>query len=304
MIQGLTVINDRGEQLKIDLFRPLESGFLITNIEGLGPGKATINTTEMATYDGSLYNSSRANQRNIVITFKYLDVPTIEDVRYLSYKYFPLNRKITLIVETTNRVAEIDGWVESNEPDIFSDAETASISIICPYPYFKLHGSAGTNVTVFYGVDALFEFPFENADVESPLLEFGAIQQKMQQNIYYDGDAEVGMKIVMHALGEVGDVTIYNMQTREQMRIPEARLVALTGKKIVYGDTITINTNKGEKSITLERDGITTNILNVLDKGTSWLTLRKGDNLLSYAASSGAEYLEFKIENQIIYEGV
>lgn len=304
MIKAITAINERGESLRIELTRPLETGFLVKSIDGLGPGKATINTTEMATYDGALYNSSRFNKRNITITFKYLNVPTIEDVRQKSYKYFPINQKITLIVETSNRTAEIDGWVESNEPVIFDKSETATISIICPYPYFKLYGSAGTNVSVFYGVDALFEFPFENESVDEPTIEFGAIQEKREQNIYYAGDAEVGMKIIMHALGEVGDVIVYNVQTREQMRILESRLVELTGSKLVYGDTITINTSKGEKGIWLEREGDTINILNVLDKGTSWLTLRKGDNLLAYSATYGAEFLEFKIENRIIYEGV
>ena len=304
MIKAITAVNDRGESLRIELTKPMETGFLVKNIDGLGPGKATINTTEMATYDGAMYNSSRFNQRTITITFKYLNVPTIEDVRQKSYKYFPINQQITLIVETTNRTAEINGWVESNEANIFDKAETATISIVCPDPYFKLYGSKGTEVHVFYGVDALFEFPFENDSLTEPILEFGSIQEKREQNIFYTGDAEVGMSFIMNALGEVGDVIIYNVRTREQMRILESRLVALTGEKLHKGDTITITTGKGEKGITLLRDGDTYNILNVLDKGTTWLTLKKGDNLLAYSASYGAEFLEFKIENRVIYEGV
>lgn len=304
MIKAITAVNDRGESLRIELTKPMETGFLVKNIDGLGPGKATINTTEMATYDGAMYNSSRFNQRTITITFKYLNVPTIEDVRQKSYKYFPINQQITLIVETTNRTAEINGWVESNEANIFDKAETATISIVCPDPYFKLYGSKGTEVHVFYGVDALFEFQFENDSLTEPMLEFGSIQEKREQNIFYTGDAEVGMSFIMNALGEVGDVIIYNVRTREQMRILESRLVALTGEKLHKGDTITITTGKGEKGITLLRDGDTYNILNVLDKGTTWLTLKKGDNLLAYSASYGAEFLEFKIENRVIYEGV
>lgn len=304
MIKAITAVNDRGESLRIELTKPMETGFLVKNIDGLGPGKATVNTTEMATYDGAMYNSSRFNQRTITITFKYLNAPTIEDVRQKSYKYFSINQQITLIVETTNRTAEINGWVESNEANIFDKAETATISIVCPDPYFKLYGSKGTEVHVFYGVDALFEFPFENDSLTEPMLEFGSIQEKREQNIFYTGDAEVGMSFIMHALGEVGDVIIYNVRTREQMRILESRLVALTGEKLHKGDTITITTGKGEKGITLLRDGDTYNILNVLDKGTTWLTLKKGDNLLAYSASYGAEFLEFKIENRVIYEGV
>mgnify|MGYP006331074111 CR=1 FL=1 len=303
MIRAIVIENERSEQLRLTLSNPLETGFMVANVDGLGPGKATINTTPMATNDGALFNSSRINERTITITFIYLPVPTVEDVRQLSYKYFPLNRKIKLIVETDNRTAEIDGYVESNEPVIFSKQEGATISIRCPNPFFYLYGKLGTNVTVFYGVNALFQFPFSNEGLD-PVIELGAIQEKRSQNIYYAGDSEVGMKIIMHALGEVGDVIIYKVETREQMRIPMARLEALTGSPLVEGDVVTINTNKGEKGAWLEREGKTINILNCLDKNTDWLTLLKGDNLLAYSASFGAEFLEFKIENRVIYEGL
>jgi hypothetical protein len=68
MIKSVTVTNYLGESIKMELGFPEKSGFLIQNIDGLGPGKATINLTQFATSDGSLFNSAKLNERNIVFT--------------------------------------------------------------------------------------------------------------------------------------------------------------------------------------------------------------------------------------------
>ena len=51
MINGFTFTNFRGDSIDVDLRRPEVSGFLIKDVTGLGPAKATINSTEVATYD-------------------------------------------------------------------------------------------------------------------------------------------------------------------------------------------------------------------------------------------------------------
>lgn len=304
MVNALTVINSLGEQLRIELRNPRETGFAVKSITGLGPPKANINTTEVITNDGSLYNSSRVNQRNIVISFLYLPVPTIEEVRQSSYKYFPINKEVTLIVETDKRIAMTKGYVEANEPDIFSKQEGATISIICPDPYFYLYGTDGITVSVFRGVVSVFEFPFSNESLNENLIQLGAIQESTAQNIYYEGDSDVGMDIIMEAEGEVGDITIYKLTTREQMRLSSEKLAALTGSGLVKGDKVIIKTSRGEKGVTLYRQGDEINILNALDKGVNWIRLTKGDNLIAYTTSRGGEYLNFWIENKVIYEGV
>ncbi len=92
MIRAVTFTNYLGDSIRLDLARPEESGFIIKSVTGLGPGKANINTTEIATNDGSLFNSSRMPSRNIVISLAYMWKDSIEDVRQLSYKYFPIKR--------------------------------------------------------------------------------------------------------------------------------------------------------------------------------------------------------------------
>lgn len=304
MIKSITVTNYLGDSIELDLARPEKTGIVVESITGLGPGTANINITEISTNDGGLYNSSRLSRRNIVITLRYLWKKSIEDARQLSYKYFPIKKKLKLLIETDNRKAEIEGYVESNDPDIFSKDERADISIICPNPFFYSAGSDGNNTTIFFGIEPLFEFPFSNESLTECLLETGAVQNQTEKLITYDGDSEIGVTITIHAVGEASNIAIYNTGTREIMRIDTDKLAEFTGSGIIAGDDIIICTVKGKKSITLQRAGKTTNILNCLVKNSNWFQLAKGDNVFAYTADSGASNLQFKIENRIIYEGV
>lgn len=307
MIYSIVVTNYLGDRIKLELGKPDVSGFLIKSITGLGPAKANVNTTEGSTNDGSLFNSARLSQRNIVLDMVFINTvygESIEDLRQKSYKYFPLKKSVELTIETDNRYVKTTGYVESNEPNIFSSQEGTQISIICPDPYFYSAGEDGNNVTNFYSIDPMFEFPFSNESLDEPLLVFGEIQIKTEGVITYHGDSEIGVMIYIHAIGPATNINIYNTETREVMRINTEKISSLTGKGIVASDDIVINTAKGEKSITLIREGVSYNILNCLDKNTDWFTLAKGDNIFAFTADSGVTNLQFRVENKVIYEGV
>lgn len=307
MIYSIVVTNYLGDRIKLELGKPDVSGFLIKSITGLGPAKANVNTTEVSTNDGSLFNSARLSQRNIVLDMVFINTvygESIEDLRQKSYKYFPLKKSVELTIETDNRYVKTTGYVESNEPNIFSSQEGTQISIICPDPYFYSAGEDGNNVTNFYSIDPMFEFPFSNESLDEPLLVFGEIQIKTESVITYHGDSEIGVMIYIHAIGPATNINIYNTETREVMRINTEKISSLTGKGIVASDDIVINTAKGEKSITLIREGVSYNILNCLDKNTDWFTLAKGDNIFAFTADSGVTNLQFRVENKVIYEGV
>ena len=304
MIKSVTITNHLDESIKLDLFNPEESGFIIKSIEGLGPVKANINFKELATNDGAIDNSARLSSRNIVMSLQFMESPTIEETRLKSYKYFPIKRNIKFLIETDNRICETIGRVETNVPTIFSNAEGCQISILCSNPYFYSAGENGTNQTIFYGTEPLFEFPFSNESLTEDLIEFGSIENRTEGTIYYDGDAEIGITIQIHAVGEAEGLVIYNTKTREIMRINDDKLKSLIGSGIQAGDEITITTSRGEKGIYMLRNGVTTNILNSLEKPIKWFQLSKGDNTFAYTASAGLTNLQFRIENKVIYEGV
>lgn len=321
MLNSVTATNYLGESVKMVLTRPEESGFVIKNITGIGPGKADINTTDIATNDGSLYNSARMDTRNIVMKVIF-QATSIETQRQLSYKYFPIKKEVTLTFETDNRLASIKGYVEKNDPVIFSKLEETQISIICPDPYFYSVDEDGKGTTVFSGTEPRFNFlvdsnfnpipeepdsvysTFENPDPILPKIEFGEIKIKSEETVYYEGDSEVGVIIKIHAMGIVRMINIYNVNTREHMAIDTDKIESYTGSGIVAGDDIIIDTIRGEKSIKLLRNGVTTNILNCLNKDADWFTISKGDNIFTFTADYGGNNLQFTITNRILYEGI
>lgn len=301
MIHSVSVINHLGEMMEMNLRNPEESGFLISSMDGLGPGQAEISTTDLAAADGAVYNSSRLVSRNIVINLIFVAKPTIEDSRQKSYKFFPLKKNVTLLFQTDNRLVQIEGYVESNDPDIFSDQEGTSISIICPNPYFY---SISTNTTVFNGIEPMFEFPFSNESLTEPLLVMSELRTKYENAVYYDGDAETGFVMKIHFVGPASGISIYNVKSREIMKIDTTKLAAIVGSPIQASDDLIISTVTGKKSLTFIREGKTYNVLNALDRDSVWLKLAIGENILAFTAEEGNYNLQFEVYNDILFEGI
>lgn len=227
----------------------------------------------------------------------------IEEARHRSYKYFPTKKKLTLEFETDERVAVIDGYVESNDPTIFSSEEYTQISILCPNPYFR---SKTPVEVVFTGVEptGMFEFPFENDSLDEKLIVMGEIKEDKIYDVQYNGDADTGMLITMQAKGDVTKLNIYNTQTREKMSFDDAKIFQITGGYIQQGDIITVSTVKGEKYARLQRGVKVYNILNALARDSDWIQLTQGSNSIGYTAERGIDSLAFKIDYYVLYEGV
>ena len=324
MIKSVTVTNYLGESLKINLSEQNpKHGLLVTKIEGIGPVKATINKTSLATSDGSRFNSSKLEERNVVLylrfiestpelTDNYIDTTyNIENTRQRTYRYFPDKRQLTLSIETDNRNARVVGWVESNEPDIFSNEEGCQISIICPDPYFYSNEVGySPHVTEFSGLESEFEFPFSNESLSEDLIEFGSITPVTLKAFPYFGDQENGILMHIHFVEEV-DTNI-----RIEKRLPSntgvtmsyfllevEKFRALMGTNFLAGDVIDIDTTTNP-SIKLLRSGNYYNILNAASRDSDWFTLDKGTNIFYLTAYGNNPKLEFRIEDFTLYEGV
>lgn len=301
MIKSLTVTNHLGESLTMGIEDPNTTGLLISNIDGIGPGQADISTTELAATDGAVYNSSRLVSRNITIDLIFQGDPTIEDSRYLTYKYFPLKKEVVLTIVTDKRALQIDGYIESNDPNIFDKQEGTSISIVCPNPYFY---SLGTQTTVFSGIEPMFEFPFCNDSLTEKKLIFGEIQTKYENVVFYEGDAETGVLIEIHFIGPASGISIFNVENRETMKIDTNKIASIVGSEIVAGDSLVISTVTGKKSLTFWREGQSYNVLNCLDRKSDWLKLYLGLNVIAFTAVTGSSNLQFTISNDSLFEGV
>lgn len=328
MIHSLTVTNYMGESLSIVLTRPWETGIAITDIDGIGPEKADLTVTEVTTINGGFYNYGRRPSREIVLKIKYYEHDGIfcEDIRQMTYKYFPLNQKIRLTFKTDNRHCAIEGVTQSNSPDIFDKSEGAQISIICPDPYFyAVTDEVGKNseqqITTFQTVIPKFEFPFSNeygidpdgTIKESKNIIFGeVISKNIRSTVTYDGDGDEGILIRIHALGDFGDyayIMIKNTITGEQMRLNIA---------LKTGYTVEVCTIRGQKSAILydPEGNFVSNVMQYVDSGSDWFVLAHGRNDFEYTAyrwelvqsawlyNAVSEDVVVTIFNRTKYEGI
>ncbi len=263
--------------------------YTVTNITGLNPSSAVVNSSALATMDGAVYNNSRKNSRNIVMTV--LPERDIEANRLNLYRYAQPKYPVRVYFENERRNVYIDGYVETHECDLFSNRQAAQISIICPQPFFR---ETTENRTIASSVEPLFEFEFSTEhDVPK---EFSRIMKDKEIIVENKGDTETGVFIEMHATGDVSDPVIYNRSTGEFFAL---------NISMYNGDSVFINTNPGEKSVKGQnRSGKMDNLMNYMDLESRWLVLRQGQNVFTYEASGGYEYLHFDITVKDKFEGV
>lgn len=310
MIKSVTAVNFKGESIKMDLFHPESSGFIIIKIDGIGPGKATVTKNDSKVYDGGTITSARLPSRNIKMEIQFLWVNSIEDVRHKTYKYFPLKKPITLIFETDTRTVEIEGVVESNEPDIFSSEESTNISIICPDPYFYASGENARSKTEFSGINAMFEIPsdtgYSNESLTEALTEISTLYVQSERGIMNYGEVDIGVVISIKPLAIVkGILTISNVTLGQNMSFDLNKIKTITENDFHLGDELVINTLRGKKSVTLVREGKNYNALSCIDTRTDWIYLTSGENTFTYYLDGeGIEDLQFSVTNSILYEGV
>ena len=278
------VENKRGNKLNL---RQNEN-YTITSITGLGPPNATINTVNVGGFDGEKFNSSKAEKRNIVMTLKILG--DIETNRIALYKIFKTKEWVKFHYKNGLRDVYIEGYIESAPIELFTQNQEMQISIICPSPYFN---NAEEIIEDMNLIISMFYFPFAIGDEGQTISKYEEILEK---TIINEGDVEEGIVIEFRAIGgEVVNPKIFNRNTTE-----------FFGLNITMqeGDLISITTVKGSKTVTLLRNGENINIFNNIMKNITWLQLEPGDNVFTYEAETGAEFLNVLFRHIDLFEGV
>ena len=136
-------------------FNNLGGAYNITNITGLSPAKATINTNQAALIDGAIYNSSKVQMRTINIAFT-IEEP-VEANRLYVYQVLRPKKPITAMYKSNTLDVTISGYVESVNITHFDKKQKATVAIICPSPYWQ---SAVEVINEMSAVENMFYFPF------------------------------------------------------------------------------------------------------------------------------------------------
>lgn len=261
--------------------------YKVTSINGLNPPGATISTSTVAGFDGERYNSSRLNKRNVVIAV-VINENVAKNLDEFNKLLLP-KRYLKISYATKEKNVYIEGYIESFEYDHFSNKVKCQISVMCPKPYWRAQDA---EVTKMSPVVDLFEFPFS---IPAEGIAFSEYVGSMSEYITNPGNVETGVLIDIEATKKVKNPLIVNATTGQQMKL----LIVIN-----EGDHITVNTERGDKSIALERNGEKTNVLNTLDDTSEWLRLAPGSNRINYNADSGADNMLITIKCPILYGGV
>lgn len=244
MLTRIEAVTPKGSLLDLPL-DDTDTGLLITNIDGLGPVKATVTSAGFAQIDGSQFQSSRRENRNIVLTIAleadWSDF-TVRDLREMVYRHFMTKRWVKLKLYSTDKnTVEVDGVVESAEPDLFTAEPTINVSIVNFDPDF---------------IDPV------------PVIVPGTTTSTMATTtIDYDGTVETGFNLELFVDRALSDFSIYVNDTQ----------MDFTGS-LLANDVLRISTVRGQKYVRLTRDGVESSYLYGVTPQSKWVELEEGPN--------------------------
>jgi hypothetical protein len=258
----LSKVEVRGAQgnLLVLILEDVVEGLLVEEITGLDPVKATIVSSSFATMDGSQYQSSRRESRNITIKLGLEPDPTEDTVRTLRkrvYDFFMPKAPVDLrFFMEDGLTVNISGRVESCESAMFVEEPTVDISIINFDPDFL-------NLT--------------------PTVLAGSTTSTTTETLIdYDGTVETGIEFALNVNRTLGEFTIYHRLPNDEIRTLDF------AASLVSGDVLKINTVTGNKGATLTRTSVVSPVMYGISPQSNWIELTSGDNHIRVYAEGAA----------------
>ena len=281
----LILENAAGDRLTFGM----DSPFTISEISGLNPPAATINTADVALMDGAKYISAKASMRQLNVAFA-IEYDAAKN-RLAVYNVLQIKQTVKMIYNSEYRNVYAEGYIQNVNISHFAMKQIVTCTILCPEPYFK---SAQMVVDELRNIVSGFHFPFSST--EDPQLVLGYFATDVGITVENAGDVECGMIIELYASDTITNPKIYDYITQEFIGLNVTMQAA---------DLITIDTNAGHKTATLLRNGVETNIFNSVIKDSTWLQLAASGSTFVYEVGSGnATNLNITFKHNNLFEGV
>lgn len=276
----LTYVNERGQSLTFGDTAPL----LVTRIDGLGSPQNEIHRQKSPYQDGTTVTHTTLDERELVLEGVILaSAQDRQKYRQVLLQTFNPKLKGTLVFErygTKKRIECIPELAPSFPSNMQENYQQFLITLLCPNPFWQDVAKTKAEIAIWRGA---FEFPLELVEEG---IEMGFREPSLIVNIYNPGDVPCGMEIRFKALATVTNPSLFNVNTREELKI---------NKTMTAGEVIIVTTHFGNKRVESQLNGITTNAFNWLDLDSVFLQLEPGDNLLRYDADDGLDNLEVDI---------
>lgn len=276
MLTRMDIVNGHGDVLALTL-SDASAGYLVREIDGLDPVKATLVSSTIAQVDGAQYQTASRDPRNITgkIALKpdlVVDGTTAAALRSNLYKY-AMPKSIVLLkfyVDGT-LFAETAAVVESLSNSMFTNDPEVDFSFMCYDPDFYSPSSV-----TFDGFTTSGSTP---------------------QLVAYDGTTEAGILFTINFDQSVSALTIHNTQPDGT---PQAFEVEGT---FVSGDSLVVSTVPGSKAVTFTHSGVPSSLLFGVISPPDWIALANGDNEFRVFISGGTP-IAFTVEYVPKYGGL
>lgn len=252
LLKKLSVINWMDDLLELPL-EDTSSGYIVKSVDGLGPVKATLASSNYANQDGAQFYSGRREVRNLIIRLGLTtDTNTsIFELRSQLYRFLMPNTEALFKFsiqdhqEGTDLDVQITGRVESLEPSIFAKEPTVDISVLCFDPDFTEENNVAFQSTTDFG----------------------------WTDIMYRGTVETGFRLVI-----LPDRNIPYFSATLQHPNGDEMSLSFT-RPIVSGNVVEVDSRRGSKGATLiTGGGHIESALYGISPSSSWLYLRPGMN--------------------------
>lgn len=265
MLNRVEVITAQGTKLVLPL-PDMGDGFVVKEIGGLNPVKASIVSSSVAQKDGTQYQSSRREARNITMKlglglFYRGSARTLRKQLY-GFLMPQSNVLLRFIMddEDDEPPVEIRGKVEGFESDFFTKEPEVDISIMCFDPNFIVP-------------EPVVITDYANWDPEADYID-------------YEGSVETGIQFRLEINRDVNHFTIENTPPDGIKRILE-----YSGPMLIAGDVLDISTVAGNKYVMRTRAGKTESILYAVTPYSDWVNLYPGLNDLRFMVDYVSGYL-------------
>lgn len=255
----------------------------IRDIQGLGPVKADVSSTALATGRGEIYQGSSVGKRNIMLTLGLNPDWEVQDMAVLRqklYSYFIPQQWCKLRFFSSHLpVVEIEGICESVDPNLFSQDPELEISILCHNPDF-----IDADATLMDGIlsDVLIQLPFVYTGQLSTGFEF-TVKATAPRPTYNSGftfimqspsipqQFELSAPIIVDATQYLKLTTIRKMRRIQNIRVA---------------------------------DGVATNLMSKMTLGSVWPEILPGNNELTIGINGAQTGQKFQFAYFNRYAGL
>lgn len=258
----------------------------VIDIQGIEASSYTINTAQ-SEQDGSTVTSVKIEAREITITG---DIEKNESElvnREKLIRFFNPKQEGEIIITRNNISRKIQYRVSSLDFVTNKMYECIDFTLVLESteePYFSDAKNSGNYLTA---VSPQFTFPL----AINPTKIMGYRTFKPVMPLVNDGDKETGIEIIVTAKRGKMDNIKLTLNNNEYIKV---------NVTLNQWDELRINTNPRKKSVILNG----TNIINKIDRNSTFFNLKIGKNILKYECENGNTNIDIDVQFYRKYLGV